>query len=63
MFLSEAKLRFVCFMRRILGFCECGVSEGRLSLFLRVSLNWRSCLYICLLNEEILISMFLFKRK
>jgi len=46
MFISEDNLRFVCFMRT-LGFCDCDVSEGRLSLFLLVSLNWRSCLYIC----------------
>jgi hypothetical protein len=61
MFLSEVKLRSVCFMRRKLGFCECDVSEGGLSLVLYVSLNWRSCLYICLLNEEILICGFVFK--
>jgi hypothetical protein len=59
MCLSEDKLRFVCFMRRKLGFCECDVSEGRLILvlcmslteerrFVYLSFRWRDCyLYVC----------------
>jgi hypothetical protein len=61
MSLSEGELRFVCFMRRKHGFCVCNLSEGKQSLAICVFLNWIGCLYVCLLNKEVLFCIFVFK--